>query len=144
MHVLDTYKFKTDQINSKREKVNHRFLDPKAQLTLWSVVKSGNISNSSKLSSMSLLPASMNRIRSRTAEKKLQNCFSHYKSMSIFHDSQGQLTLVVGSSRISNSSECSCMSMLPASMERNGCKTAEKKWRHCFSHHNPICYHGNQ
>ena len=36
------------------------------------------------------------------------------------------------------------MSLLPASIKRNGWKTAEKKWRHRFSHHNPICYHGNQ
>ena len=114
MHVLDTYKFKMDQINSKREKVKTSFF----QLTLWSVVKSGNISNSSKLSCLSLLPASMNRIRTRTAEKKLQHRFSHYKSMD-FLDAQGQLTPVVGSSQLSNSSELSCMSLLPASMERN-------------------------
>ena len=45
-----------DQINSKQEKVKSSIiLDPKGQLNLWSVVKSGNISNSSKLSSMSLL-----------------------------------------------------------------------------------------
>ena len=28
--------------------------------------------------------------------------------------------------------------------EKERMKTAEKKWRHRFSHHNPICYHGNQ
>ena len=28
--------------------------------------------------------------------------------------------------------------------KRNEWKTAEKKWRHRFSHHKPICYHGNQ
>ena len=73
-----------------------------------SVVKSGNISNSSKLSCMSLLPASMNRIRSRTAEKKLQHRFSYYKSIRIFPDTQGQLTPVVRSSQISNSHACHC------------------------------------
>ena len=36
------------------------------------------------------------------------------------------------------------MSPLPASIKRNGWKTAEKKWKHHFSNHNPICYHGNQ
>ena len=66
--------------------------------------------------------------------------------MGIFSDVQGQLTpqSVVQSCRNSNSSELSCMSALPASMKRIRWKTAEKKWRHHFSHHNPICYHGNQ
>ena len=45
-----------DQINSKQEKVKSSiFFYPKGQLNLWSVVKSGNISNSSKLSIISLL-----------------------------------------------------------------------------------------
>ena len=55
------------------------------------MIKSGNISISSKLSCMSLLPASMNRIRSRTAEKKLQHRFPHYKSMRIFPALKGSL-----------------------------------------------------
>ena len=108
---------------------------------------SSRISNSSKLSCMLSLPASMKRIRLRTAEKKWRHYFSHYKPMGIFFpDIQGQLTpqLVVQSSRNSNWSELSCMSSLPASMKRIRCKTAEKKWRHHYSHHNPICYHGNQ
>ena len=50
------------------------------------------ISNSSKLSCMSSLHASMKWIRSRIAEKKWQHRFSHYKSMGIFSDAQGQLT----------------------------------------------------
>ena len=77
------------------------------------VVKSCNFSNSSKLLCMSLLPASMNRIRSRTAEKKPQQHFSHYKSMRIFSDTQGQ-------------------------QNRIQSRTAEKKWRHCFSNHKPM------
>ena len=107
---------------------------------------SSRISNSSKLSCMLSLPASMKRIRLRTAEKKWKHHFSHYKPMGIFSDVQGQLTpqSVVQSSRNSNSSKLSCMSSLPASMKRIRWKTAEKKWRHHFSHHNPICYHGNQ
>ena len=52
MHVPDTYKFKMEQINSKQEEVETSFLDPKGQLTQWCVVKSGNISNTSKLSFM--------------------------------------------------------------------------------------------
>ena len=29
-------------------------------------------------------------------------------------------------------------------MKRIPSRTTEKKWQHRFSHHNPICYHGNQ
>ena len=86
MHVFDTYKFKMDQINSKREKVKSSIFLP--YMLPWKpVVRSRQISNPSKLSCMLSLPASMKRIISRTAKKK---------------------------------------------------------WRHRFSHHNPICYHGNQ
>ena len=110
------------------------------------VVGSSQISNSYKLSCMLSLPASMKRIRSRTAEKEWRHRFSHYKPMGIFSDVQGQLTpqSVVQSGQNSNTSELLYMSLLPASMRRNGSKTAKKKWRHRFSHHNPICYHGNQ
>ena len=112
------------------------------------VVESGQISNSSKLSCMLSLPASMKRIRSRTAEKKWRHRFSHYKPMGIFLDVQGQLTpqSVIQSGGNSNSSGLSCMSSLPASMKRIGRKTAEKKWRHLFLHYNPMgafCCHGN-
>ena len=110
------------------------------------MVRSRQISNPFKLLCMLSLPASMKRIQSRTAEKKWRHRFSHYKPMGIFSDVQGQLTpqSVVQSVQNSNSSELSYMSSLPASMGRNGSKTAEKKWRHRLAHHNPICDHGNQ
>ena len=74
MHVLDTYKFKMDQINSKREKVKSSIFRP--YMLPWKpVVRSRQISNQSKLSCMISLPASMKRIRSRTAEKKWRHCF---------------------------------------------------------------------
>ena len=46
--------------------------------------------------------------------------FSHYKSMGIFPDAQGQLTLqsVVGSGQISNSSKTLWLSSLPAKMKK--------------------------
>ena len=101
---------------------------------------SSRISNSSKLSCMLSLPARIKRIRSRTAEKKWRHHFSHYKPMGIFSDFQMQLTpqSVVQISRNSNSSELSCMSSLPASMKRIRSRTAEKKWRHHFSHYKPM------
>ena len=82
MHVLDTYKSKMDQINSKREKVKSSIFRP--YMLPWKpVVRSRQISNPSKLSCMISLPASMKRIRSRTAEK-VETLFSHYKPMGIF------------------------------------------------------------
>ena len=50
--------------------------------------------------------------------------FSHYKSIGIFKDAQGQLTLqsLVRSGRISNSSEMLWMSLLPASMKKKTIK----------------------
>ena len=48
------------------------------------MVGSSRISNSSKLSCLLSLPASMKRIRSRTAKKKWRHRFSHYKRMGIF------------------------------------------------------------
>ena len=45
---------------------------------------SSQISNSSKLSCMLSLPASMKQIRLRTVEKKWRHHFSHYKPMGIF------------------------------------------------------------
>ena len=52
-------------------------------------MRSGQISYSSKLSCMSSLPASMKWIQSRTAEKKRQHRFTHYKSMGIFQKLKG-------------------------------------------------------
>ena len=45
---------------------------------------------------------------------------------------------MVRSSQISNSSKLSCMLSLPAGMKRIRSRTAEKKWRHPFSHYKPI------
>ena len=48
------------------------------------MVRSGRNSNSSKILCMSLLPASMKRIRSKTTEKRWRHRFPHYKSMGAF------------------------------------------------------------
>ena len=45
---------------------------------------------------------------------------------------------MVGSGRISNSSKLSCILSLPANMKRIRSRTAEKKWRHHFSHYKPM------
>ena len=56
--------------------------------------------------------------------------FSHYKSMGIFQDPQGQLTpqSLVRSGRISNSSEMLWMSYLPASMKKIQSKMKAQEW----------------
>ena len=83
------------------------FSDVQGQITLVFVVISGRNLNSSKLLCMSSLPARMRLIKSKMKELECAQNFSHYKSMGIFQDAQGQLTpqSLVRSSRISNSSE---------------------------------------
>ena len=69
---------------------------------------------------MSFLPARMRLIKSKMKELECSQDFSHYKSMGIFPDTQGQLTpqSLVGSRQISNSSEILWMSSLPANMKK--------------------------
>ena len=68
------------------------FSDAQGQITLESVVVSGQVVNSFKLSCMSLLDARMRMIESKMKELECSQDFSHYKSMGIFPDTQGQLT----------------------------------------------------
>ena len=124
MHVLITCKFKKDWINNNREKVEPLILEAQGQLTLQSVLRTCPHANSFKLSCMSSLPASMKRIRSKSAGNKRRHRFPHYKPMGVLLYAQGQLTSLLR--RIWNSSDLSCMSLLPASMKRIGWKTAEK------------------
>ena len=68
------------------------FSDVQGQITLELVVVSGQNLNSSKLLCMSSLPARMRLIKSKMRELACSQDFSHYKSMGIFPDAQGQLT----------------------------------------------------
>ena len=68
------------------------FSDAQGQITLESVVVSGRNSNSSKLSCMSSLPTRMKLIHTKMKELEWSQDFSHYKSMGIFQNAQGQLT----------------------------------------------------
>ena len=75
--------------------------------------------------------------------------FSHYKSMGIFPDAQGQVThkSMVGSCRISNPREILWLSLIPARIKKNKSKMQELEWSQDFPHYNPmgaICCHGNQ
>ena len=84
--------------------VYSNFSDTQGQITLVLVSVSGRNLNSSKLSFMSSLPARMRMIGSKMKELECSQDFSHYKSMGIFPDAQGQLTpqSLVRSGRISN------------------------------------------
>ena len=107
MNVLVTCKYEEDPIKNRGARVFTtlyvNFSDAQGQITLESVAVSGRNSNSSKLLCMSSLPARMRMIESKMKELECSQDFSHYKSMGIFPDAQGQLTpqSLVRSGRIS-------------------------------------------
>ena len=96
------------------------FSNVQGQITLELLVVSGQNLNSSKLSCMSLLPARLRMIVSKMKELECSQDFSHYKSMGIFPDAQGQQTpqSFVESGPNSNLSEILWLSSLPVSMEK--------------------------
>ena len=114
MDVLVTCKYEEDPIKNEGARVvtilYSNFSDAQGQITLITLVLvsvSGRNLNSSKLSSKSSVPARMRMFDSKMKELECSQGFSHYKSMGIFPDAQGQLTpqSLVRSGRISNSSE---------------------------------------
>ena len=111
MDVLVTCKYEEDPIKNEGARVvttlYSNFSDAQGQITLVLVSVSGQNLNSSKLLCMSSLPARMRMIESKMKELECSQDFSHYKSMGIFPDAQGQLTpqSLIRSGRISNSSE---------------------------------------
>ena len=94
--VLVTCKFEEDPIKNRCARVFTtlyvNFSDAQGQITLESVVVSGRNLNLSKLSCMSSLRARMRMIKSKMKELECSQDYSHYKSMVIFPDAQGQLT----------------------------------------------------
>ena len=125
------------------------FSDAQWQITLKSVVVSSQNWNSSKLSCMSSLPARMKMIHTKMKDLECSQDFSHYKSMGIFPDAQGQLTpqSLVESGPNSNLSEILWLSSLPASMKKIRSKMKVLACSQHFPHYNPmgaICCHGHQ
>ena len=125
------------------------FSGAQGQITLMSVVVSGQNLNSSKLSCMSLLPARMRMIKSKMKELECSQDFSHYKSMGIFPDAQGQLTpqSLVESGPNSNLSEILLLYSLPASMKKIRSKMKALACSQHFPHYNSmgaIRCHGHQ
>ena len=96
MVVLLTCKNKEDSIKNEGTRVFTTFYidfsDAQGQITLELVVVSSRKWNSSKLSCMSLLPTRMKMIHTKMKELEWSQHFSHYKSMGIFQEAQGQLT----------------------------------------------------
>ena len=155
MDVLVTCKYEEDPIKNEGARVvttlYSNFSDAQGQITLVlvSVSVSGRNLNSSKLSCMSSLPARMRMIDSKMKELEFSQDFSHYKSMGIFPEAQGQLTpqSLVRSGRIWNSSEMLWMFSLPASMKKIRSKMKALEWSQHFPHYNPmgaIRCHGHQ
>ena len=125
------------------------FSDAQGQITLESVVVSGRNLNSSKLSCMSSLPARMRMIESKRKELEISQDYSHYKSIWIFPDAQGQLTpqSFVRSGRISNSFEMLWLFSLPAIMKKIRSKMKALECSQHFPHYNfmgAIRCHGHQ
>ena len=153
MVVLLTCKKKEDPIKNEGARVFTTiyidFLDAQGQITLESVVVSGRNLNSSKLLCMSSLPARMRMIESKMKELECSQDFSHYKSMGIFPDAQGQLTprSLVESGPNSNLSEILWLSLLPASIKKIRSKMKALACSQHFPHYNPmgaIRCHGHQ
>ena len=109
MVVLLTCKNEEDPIKNSGARVFTtlyiNFSDAQGLITLSGV--GGGIWPKFELSCMSSLPARMRMIDSKMKELECSQDFSHYKSIMIFPDAQGQLTpqSLVRSGRISNSSE---------------------------------------
>ena len=150
MDVLVTCKYEEDPIKNEGARVDttlySNFSDVQGQITLVLVSVSGRNLNSSKLSS---LPARIRMIDSKMKEQECSQDFSHYKSMGIFPDAQGQLTpqSLVESGPNSNLSEILWLSSLPASMKKTRSKMKALERTQHFPHYNPmgaIRCHGHQ
>ena len=108
------------------------FPDAQGQLTPQSLVRSGRLSNLSEMLWMSLLPASMKKIRSKNRGARV------FTTLYVnFSDAQGQITLnlLVVSGRNLNSSKLSCMSSLLARMRKIEPKMKELECSQDFSHY---------
>ena len=124
------------------------FSDAQGELTLKTVMESCPNSNSFELLWLVLLSANMKKIQPKMKVLESSQPFSHYKSMGIFPDAQGQLThkFLVQSCRITNPFEILRLSSLPARI-KNQSQMKELEWSQDFPHYNPmgaICCHGNQ
>ena len=110
------------------------FSDAQGQITPESVVVSGRNLNSSKRLCMSSLPARMRIKESKMKELNCSQDYSHFKSMGIFPDAQGQLT----PQSLVRSGRMLWMFSLPASMKKIRSKMKALEWSQHFPHYNPM------
>ena len=96
MSVLVACKNEEDSIKNEGARVVttlfNDFSDAQGQLTPKSVMESCENSNPSKLLWLTLLPARMKKNHWKMKALEWSKHFSHYKSMGIFPNAQGQLT----------------------------------------------------
>ena len=124
MGVLVACKNEEDPIKNEGARVvTTLFIDfshAQGQLTPKSMMESCLKSNPSKLLWLTLLPARMKKIHWKMKVLDWSQGFSHYKSMGIFSNAQGQLThkSFVGNCPISNPSEILWVSLLPVRMKK--------------------------
>ena len=153
MGFLAAYKNEEDPIKNERARVVTtlfiNFSDAQGERTPKSVMESCPNSNSSELLWLVLLSARMKKIHPIMKVLEWSQHFSHYKSMGIFPDAQGQLThkSLVQSCRITNPFEILWLSLLPAKIKKNQSNMKELEWSQDFPHYNTmgaICCHGNQ
>ena len=115
---------------------------------LPSVMRSGDISNSSKLSCIPSLPASRKKIRSRTAEKKQQHLFLIISLCRFFRRSMAAYS-AVGVCIWPNFEPLRALThvMVTHKPEKDRVKKSREKMAKRFSYYKPmrsICCHGNQ
>ena len=153
MGILVACKNKEDPIKNEGARVVTtlfiNFSDAQGELTPKSVMESCQNSNSSEFLWLVLLSARMKKIHPKMKVLEWSQHFSHYKSMGIFPDTQGQLThkSLVQSYQISDTFEILWLFSLPARIKKNQSKMKELEWSQDFPHYNPmgaICCHGNQ
>ena len=131
MGVLVAYKNEEDPIKNKdAREVTTLFIDfsdTQGQLTLKSVMESSRNSNLSKLLWLTLLPERMKKIHWKMKALEWSQRYSHYKSMGIFPNTQGQLThkSFVGYCPISITSMILWFSSYPARIKKNQSKMKE-------------------
>ena len=122
MGLLVACKKKEDPVKNEGARVVTtlfiNFSDAQWQLTPKSVMEF--CLNSSELLWL-VLSARMKKIHLKMKVLEWSQHYSHYKSMGIFPDAQGQLTnkSLVGSCRISNPFEILWLSLLPARIKKN-------------------------
>ena len=139
MGVLVACKNKEDPIkNVGTRVVTTLFIDfscAEEQLTLKSVMKFCRNSNPSKLLWLTLFPANMRKIHWKMKVLEWSQRFSHYKSIGIFPNAQGQLThkSFVRYCSISNPSEILWVSLLPARMKKIQSKMKALEWPQHYS-----------